>query len=127
MKRDTIPLYEGQLMANRVGRIVRAGIEFDIIRPGYDTQGRRRTTWTQFCVEGVSVYEYRKQARLDKAIRQFDKLWAKRIGTNDDLARAAVAAARKERQGKFRNGTSGESPAPALRIDGRPDPTVYES
>lgn len=127
MKRDMIPLYRGELMANRVGKIIRGDLEFDIIRPGYDSQGRRRASWTQFCIFGVPVYECKKHLTMGAAIKEFDRLWTLYIGDDLDLAQRAINAARVERKRRFRDGVTGESPAPALRVDGRPEGERYEA
>lgn len=123
--RDLIPIYDGALQANRIGAFTRCGATFDIVRPGYDAQGRRRHTWTQFVFEGVPVFEVKKQVQLDAAMDQFDALWKQHIGADCDLLRRALQAARNERLAKFRDGRTGESPAPAVSVDGREDGKSY--
>lgn len=124
-ERDLIPLYDGALQANQVGRFARGGATFDIIRPGYDAQGRRRTTWTQFVFEGVPVFEVKRKVNLDVAMEIFDELWAEHIKDEHDLLLQALNSTRKDRLSKFRDGRTGESPAPALTVDGREEGKRY--
>src|SRR6266567_406248 len=122
---DLIPIFGGALKANLIGRFTRAGITFDIIRPGYDAQGRRRHTWTQFIVDGVPVFEVKKRIELDGAMDQFDELWTQYIKDDQELLVRAINAAKTERLSKFRDGRNGESPAPALTVDGREEGKRY--
>lgn len=94
--------------------------DFDIIRPGYDAQGRRRLQWTQFVHHGVPIFEMKVRVDLGKAIRRFDALWSQHIGGDQELLDQALFAAKRERTSRFRDGVSGEAPAPALVKDGRP-------
>ena len=55
MSRQNLPIYGGALKANKIGSFVLGGETFHIIRPGYDSQGRRRTTWTQFVHEDIPI------------------------------------------------------------------------
>lgn len=123
MSPDTITLYPehpgGELQANRVGSFVTGGLEFDIIRPGYDAQGRRRTGWTQFVVDGVPVYEVKVQTDLPTAMRRFNDQWARFIGGDKLLAQEAAQMARRERIAKFRDGRTGEAPSPSPTRDPR--------
>jgi len=134
---DLIPVYDGEIRGNRVGRFLRAGITFDIIRPGYDAQGRRRHTWTQFLYEGVPVFEVRKLSEIDAAMDQFDDLWDEHIKVGAatgalgldaydyDLLTRALDVTKRGRLARFRDGRTGESPAPAYSVDGRGEGKRY--
>lgn len=126
MSRDLIPLYGGQINANRIGTFTRAGVAFDIIRPGYDSQGRRRIAWTQFVYQGVPVYEVKLRADTTEAMKRFDQEWRRAIeGENAWKLIPALEACIKDRRAKFRDGVTGETPAPALAVDGRGDGKRY--
>lgn len=124
MKRDTIKLYDGSIVANRAARYSKAGLNFDIISPGYDVQGNKRETWTQFVYKGVPVFEIKLRVKVLQAIAQFDKLWDKHITTQKHV-REALSQCMSARQKRFKDGKSGVEPAPALTVDGRPDPLEY--
>lgn len=129
--RDLILLYDGAIRANSIGCFIRAGVSFEIVRPGYDAQGRRRISWTQFVWEGVPVFEVKKRAELSDAMDHFDAMWDehiydKKAGKDDaDLLMRALNATKNERMSKFRDGRTGESPAPALSVDGRGEGKRY--
>lgn len=125
MSRDYLPIYNGALKANRIGSFVRDGVVIDIISPGYDAQGRRRKPWTQFVVDGVPIYEWKLQADLDVVMKKFDELWAEFIAGDLSFLHEALANCRHDHLNKFRDGTTGNSPAPSLTHDGRPDGKQY--
>lgn len=122
MSREPITLYPDHpqpLTANKVGAFVRAMQTFEVIRPGFDAQGRPRKGWTQIIHGGIPIYEAKVQTTLDNVIERFDQLWDRTIGADEDLLDRALAAVKRERVEKFRDGQSGESPAPAIVKDGR--------
>jgi hypothetical protein len=125
MSRDYVDLYDGSLRANRVGEIERNGIHIDIIRPGYDAQGRRRVAWTQFVVDGVPIFETKIRMDTRAAVERFDKLWTETFEAISDDIPAALEACRRDHLSKFRDGSAGEPPAPSLAHDGRPDGKRY--
>lgn len=129
MSRDRIPLYDGALQANRVGSFVKGRRTFDVIRPGYDAQGRQRLTWTQVVHQGVPVFEVKVRGPLNAALDRFDALWTRAFGGRDDapLVAQALAATMKERRTKFRDGKTGETPAPSISRDGRGTGPAYLS
>lgn len=117
-----LPLYGGAIIAHRVSGFVRAGYSFDVVRPGFDAQGRKRETWTQIVHEGVPVYEVKLKTPLKNVLDRFEQAWDKTIGDDEDLLARALASVKRERNAKFMDGESGEAPAPALSRDGRPSP-----
>ncbi len=125
MPRDLIPIYDGVIKANRVGSFVRDGETFDIIRPGFDSQGRSHKTWTQFVHEGVPVYTIKLQANMTEALEQFDAVWEKSISPKPSLLKKALANAKADHKAKFKDGTTGIEPAPAVSVDGRPEGRKY--
>ncbi|UTC29930.1 hypothetical protein BAJUN_03280 [Bajunvirus bajun] len=115
---DRIPLYDGALKGNRVSSVVKAGLTFDFIKPGFDAQGRRRTTWTQVVHAGVPIYEVRVNTALDNVLDRFDAEWDKVMGDDRAFIDKALASVKRERLSKFMDGKSGVEPAPSLR-DGK--------
>lgn len=111
----TTLIYNGTIKANYIGEFSRGSIDFTIIRPGFDIQGRKRISWTQFVVDGVPVFEVRKRSTLEGAMDKFDALWDQHIGQDTELLRKAITACQKERLSKFQDGVSGESPAPTTK------------
>ncbi|AFO71695.1 hypothetical protein CcrKarma_gp144 [Caulobacter virus Karma] len=109
-----LPLYDGALTGKLVGRFVRAGQAFDVVRPGFDAQGIKRQTWTQIVHGGVPVFEVKVRTDLDNVIDRFDELWERHIGEDEDLLARALASVKKERTAKFRDGKSGVTPAPTV-------------
>lgn len=123
---NLIPLYDGALRGNKVGSIVKGPRTFDIIRPGYDAQGRRRTKWTQIVHDGVPIFEMKVRTDMNAVLDRFDQLWGRFIGPDDcDLADRALAGVKRERTSKFRDGRTGVEPAPSVAIDGRGDGQRY--
>ena len=118
MSRDYLPLYDGSIKANRIGTFTRDGLTIHIVRPGYDSQGRRRQAWTQFVIDGIPIYEVKMRITETAAIKRFNELWTKYI--TPEIRDQAYVNCRKERLAKFKDGVTGESPAPALSPDGRP-------
>ncbi|AXQ69242.1 hypothetical protein HOU02_gp483 [Caulobacter phage CcrBL9] len=109
----------GGLKARVIGSFMRNGQTFNVIAPGYDSQGRRRQSWTQVCVDDVPVWEWKLKAPVADVLKQFDKLMSKSIGKNKKLLKAAIAQTQANRRSRFRDGVSGVEPAPALTRDGR--------
>jgi hypothetical protein len=118
-------LYDGALEGNCVGRFVRAGLAFDVIRPGFDAQGVKRQTWTQIVHEGVPIYEVKVRTDLDNVIDRFDALWESHIGDDEAFLARALASVKRERVSKFRDGKSGVASAPTLAHDDHPYPHHY--
>lgn len=121
--KKSITLYpdhpDGGLKARVVGAFMRHGETLYVIRPGYDAQGRRRTSWTQVVHEGVPIWEHKLRADLPKILAQFDSLWQAAIGKNRKLSAEALEKTRQARTRAFKDGRSGVEPAPALSRDGR--------
>jgi len=124
---DRIPLYDGSIQGNRVGCFTRGDLQIDVIKPGFDSQGRSRQSWTQFVIDGVPVYEVKLRTQLPDAMRKFDDLWSKYIESDPSVLDKALAACRADRLAKFKDGKTEESPAPALSHDGRPDGKQYRA
>jgi hypothetical protein len=121
----TILIYNGAIKANHVGAFTRGGVIFDIVSPGYDSQGRRRTSWIQYVHEGVPVFETKMDCSLKESLELFDSLWKESIGDNASLLVKAIAAAKVERLSRFKDGKTGIEGAPALKVDGRPEGKKY--
>lgn len=119
MSREIHLLYDGAIRANKLGTFVKGGETFHIIRPGYCCQGKRRLDWTQVVHEDIPVFEVKTRVEMSEALDRFDAMWAKHIGTNTELLAKALKATKAEHRRKFRDGKSGESPAPSLTKDGR--------
>ncbi|UTU07895.1 hypothetical protein CcrC1_gp209 [Caulobacter phage C1] len=114
----------GSLKARVVGTFMRSGQTFNVIHPGYDAQGRRRSTWTQVCVDDVPVWEWKLTAPISTVLENFDRLMSKSIGKDKKLLKAAIRATQNNRRDRFKDGVSGVEPAPSLTLDGRtPSPT----
>lgn len=125
MKHDPIELYGGQLTGNNIGSICKGKLNFDVIRPGYDAQGRKRLAWTQFIYDGIPVFEVKIKTDLPIALKKFDELWEQHIGNDHALALKALERCKIDRISKFRDGKTGESAAPSVVQDGRPDGKIY--
>ncbi len=127
--KKTITLYEdhpqGSLKATVVGAFQRNGETLMVIRPGYDAQGRRRTTWTQVVYGDVPIWEWKRDAPLPHVLDQFDRLWKQTVGRDVDAARKGLAMTVSNRRTRFRDGVAGVEPAPALTRDGRPSGMTY--
>lgn len=109
----------GDVEAHLVGQFLIDGHSIEVIRPGYDSQGRRRKVWTQFVWNGVPIYEVKVQCKLAHAIERFELNWARAFDeSTPDEIKAALEGARRERTRKFRDGRSGETPAPSITLDG---------
>lgn len=121
------PLYGGALKANQVGAFQRLGVNFQIIHPGYDTQGRRRTNWTQVVHDGVPIWEWKLSAPTDTVLAHFDSLWKESIGRNRRLLKSALKQVVNDRRSRFKDGITGVEPAPALVQDGRGPGKAYPS
>jgi len=119
LKRDELPIYDGAIQARKIGAFVMGGEAFQVIRPGYCAQGKRRTTWTQVVHEDVPVFEVKLDVDLRSALAQFETHWKRTIGSDKVLLGKALAACKAERRRKFRDGVSGETVAPSITRDGQ--------
>lgn len=127
MSKKTIPIYGGEIKAHTLGSFVMGGEVFHVIRPGYCIQGKRRTAWTQIVHEDIPIYGVRNYTELSAAIAQFEGQWKKYIGDDKVLLGKALASCKKEHRRKFRDGESGEAPAPTVTRDGRGQGKRYPS
>lgn len=123
----TLPIYDGAIKAHKVSAFVKCGIGFDIIRPGYDSQGRRHASWTQIVHEGVPIYTARMMLPLEKFIARFEEKWAEHIGDDLVLMRRALEATKNDHMNRFKDGVTGETPAPSLSRDGQGEGINYLS
>lgn len=117
----------GEIKANVVGAFMRGGEGFYVIRPGYDAQGRRRQSWTQIAHDGVPIWEWKRIGDLSAILDHFDKLWAQHLGGDPKLLAKALTQTKALRRRTFRDGVSGETPAPSITRDGREPGIVYPS
>jgi hypothetical protein len=117
VSRPVLPLYEGAIRAHEVGAFVMGGETFHIIRPGYCSQGRRRTTWTQIVHDDVPVFAVKVRTDLAAVIARFEAQWERHIRNDPAILAKALALCKGERRRKFRDGVTGESPAPASKLD----------
>lgn len=127
MSRQTLPLFGGAIRANKVGAFVMGGETFHVIRPGYDTQARRRTTWTQVVHEDVPIYAVKVRTDLAAVIAQFEAQWRRHIDDDAVILSKALALCKGERRRKFKDGVTGESPAPAAKLDSSGQGVRYPS
>lgn len=129
MRRRRLILYrgheKGEINANVVGRFIKCGLTLDVIRPGYDAQGRRRLCWTQVVHDGVPIWEFKLTAPIERVLDEFETQWTKTIGRDKVLAKRAASATREARLRTWRDGVSGESPAPTVTLDGRDEGLHY--
>ena len=121
----TRSLYEGALKGRVVGAFVRLGRDFTVIRPGFDAQGRKRTTWTQVVVDDVPIWEWKITAPLDFVLAKFDSEMKRTIGRDKALFERALQMAQNRRRKVFRDGVAGEAPAPSVALDGRQGGRLY--
>jgi hypothetical protein len=112
-------LYDGAIKANKIGAFVAGGEQFHVIRPGYDIQGKRRTTWTQVVHEDIPIFQVKLSTELRNVMEQFDAQWARTIGDDPLLLQKALTACKNEHRRKFKDGVSGEAPAATISRDGR--------
>lgn len=125
--KKSIAIYDGEITANHVGSFIKLGEAFQVIKPGYDSQGVARSSWTQVVHEGIPVFEHKVQGPLPAAMREFDRQWDKTIGADHALMARSLDACKKEHRRKFRDGKSGVEPAPTLTQDARDAGTEYVS
>lgn len=125
MSHNVLPLYGGAIRANKLGTFVKNGETFHVIRPGYCSQGKRRLSWTQVVHEDIPVFTIKVRAEMPAVLERFDSLWAKHIGEDKTLTKKALTATKNEHRRKFRDGKSGEAPAPSLNKDGRGEGKRY--
>jgi hypothetical protein len=123
----SIPLYDGALQANRVGAFIKGGRAFDVIRPGFDSQARKHKSWTQIVHEGVPVFTVKLLSPLEVVLARFEELWADLIGDDADLLARALEMSRNDHLRRFKDGVTGETPAPSLTRDGRDQGQSYPS
>lgn len=119
MTKTSLPLFDGAIQANLVGSFMKAGTKFDLIKPGYDSQGEVRRNWMQIVHEGVPIYDQKMQPTVKQTISSFEAQWEKIIGDDMELFARALASVKGERTSKFMDGESGEAPAPSVVIDGQ--------
>lgn len=112
-----IDLYGGKASGKLIGSLKKGPLEFQIISPGLDIQGRNRLTWTQFCYEGVPVWETKLSSTLKAAIERFDGKWAESFGEKYEYAKKVIEAEVKSRKISFKDGIAGEAPAPSIQYD----------
>jgi hypothetical protein len=115
----TVPLYGGVIQGHKVGSFLKGGEAFQVVSPGYCIQGKRRGTWTQVVHEDIPVFTVKMDVPLTKVMEQFDRRWDSVIGKDRELMQRALAACKAEHRRKFRDGASGEEPAPTISRDGR--------
>lgn len=120
-----LSIYNEAIRANRVGAFIKNGLAFDVIRPGYCIQGTRRPTWTQVVYDGVPVFEIKTNVSLMTAMERFDRHWDSIVGTDQGLAVRALAACRKARLERFRDGVTAETFAPSVTQHGKGEGLVY--
>ncbi|USN16230.1 hypothetical protein PAPPERLAPAPP_04890 [Brevundimonas phage vB_BpoS-Papperlapapp] len=118
MSRQAHALYAGALKANKIGAFVMGGETFHIIKPGYDSQGRRQTRWTQFVHEDVPIYQVKMDVDLDVAMDRFEAAFKTAIGEDRDLLAKALAGAKASHRARFMDGKTGVEPAPTTTQDG---------
>lgn len=119
MRRSVLPLWGGAIKANKVTAFVRCGQTFHVISPGYDIQGRRRTAWTQIVHDDIPIYTVKKASTARQASDRFDAMFDRHIGADASLLAKALELCKAESRRKFRDGVSGEAPAPAVTQDAR--------
>lgn len=122
------PLFDGEIQANKVGGFIKNGMQFDVIRPGYDAQGRRHKEWTQVAHEGVPVYTVKlSSCTMSDFLRRFDVLWDKHFGDGDpEHVKKCFESNRKSHLRRFKDGVTGETIAPTHTQDGPMMPKVLK-
>lgn len=130
MKPDRIPLYadhpDGAIRANRVGSFVHGGLTFDLISPGYDTQGNRRPNWYQIVHGDVPIFDHKyPNSTIDIVIDRFEALWEKTFGADLSILPRALEMTKQARRACFRDGRTAMSPAQSITRDGRGEGEVY--
>lgn len=125
MSRQVHLLYNGQIKANKIGSFVLAGETFHIIRPGYDVQGKRRTTWTQVVHDDVPVFQIKVTTSLEQVIATFEDLFRRKVGDDPTVLARALDASKAEHRKKFMDGKTGEAPAPTKTLDGKHEGRRY--
>lgn len=125
MSRQVHLLYGGAIKANKVGAFVLAGETFHVIRPGYDSQGKRRTTWTQVVHEDCPVFQVKVMTTLDQVIATFEDLFRRKVGDDPVVLARALEGSKSEHRRKFMDGKTGEAPAPTATRDGRDEGRRY--
>lgn len=118
MSRQSHALYGGALKANKIGAFVLGGETFHIIRPGYDSQGRRQPRWTQFVHEDVPVYQVKMDVDLDAALERFETAFKAVFGDDRALLARALDGAKASHRERFMDGRTGVEPAPTATRDG---------
>lgn len=108
-------LYNGEINANVVGGFMRLGQNFLVIHPGYDSQGRRRTNWTQVVYDGVPVWEWKLSAPLDVVLEKFDEDFKTHIGKSPRVLAQSLRQCVAARRARFKDGVTGVEPAPGMQ------------
>ena len=128
--KKTVTLYadhaRGSIKAHVVGGFMRGSRHLLLISPGYDSQGRRRTGWTQVVYGDTPIWEFKRQANSNEVCRQFAKLWDEAFGQrNTPLIEKALQMVVAARNKAWKDGESGMAPAPAITKDGRSAGQIY--
>ncbi len=127
-KPKAIPIYGGQIKAHWVGAMVRGDQPFEVIRPGYDAQGKRRLTWTQFVHDDIPIYEVKVNIGLREACQKFtDEFRRFGLDQNPALLARALEQTKSGRRRRFKDGVSGEAPAPTTSQDGKREGVRHRS
>lgn len=121
------PMYGGAINANHVGGFVKNGLQFEIVRPGYDCQGRRRQQWTQVIHKGVPVFTVKLIRPISDVIDRFDALWEENIGDDAEILEKVLRSNHAAHMARFRDGVTGETPAPTHTRDGPMQTKVMKS
>lgn len=118
-------LYDGALTGSVVGGFVRLDENFVVIRPGFDSQGRRHNNWTQIVHGDVPVWEAKVTAPVEVVVEKFNALLTEHFARDKAFLRKMLDQTKKHRIERFRDGESGETPAQTVRLDGRGQGVVY--
>lgn len=118
MSRQSHTLYDGAIKANKIGAFMMGGETFHIVRPGYDSQGRRQPRWTQFVHEDIPVYQVKLEVDLDTAMDRFEAHFKATIGEDRDLLARALAGSKSSHRARFKDGKTGVEMAPTATQDG---------
>lgn len=111
-----VPVYDGALKGNFVGGFIKDGYDIQVIRPGLDSQGKRRPAWTQFLIDTIPIFETKLQQPIRDAVATFEAKWDQSLGSLDpEQLAAAVKSALGERRRKF---DPDKEPAPGITVDG---------
>lgn len=113
--KQRVAIYTDNLFSTLVGQITKFDLTFDIVRPAFDAQGRKRD-WYQFVHDGIPIYENKVAKTVAVAAARFEEIWDQAMGANAALAHKSLEAVKKERRRRFKDGVSGEQPAPSIQV-----------